>query len=478
MLRRVPFLSLALIALGAALPSAAAAAKIPTIKSVKPLKLKIGDKLTITGKNFVSGKRKNTVIFLAKSKRPLFVKADSATSKRITVTIPSALATFLKKDNTGSGTPTRFQIRVLARRLSKTFTSTKRSPIISPAASGAPSTPGSAACDPASLAAAGDADGDLLSNGLENALKTNPCLRDTDTDGVEDGYEYQSALDLNSVPVPRPYPGKRPYPNPLDPSDAGTDYDGDSLTLTEEFRLWATSGFGNHAGALDAPVLNYSDGDQTTGATVASPTLANAATNPLLSFLDVNHDGAVDSQELAAIDFNKSGTVSDREVAYMDTDQVLGIPDGQGVLSDDEKDADHDGLTNYDETHGRMNASLWAGVYGGSETPYTIPYAPVDYMTADGDGDGVVDGLDDQDYDGWSNLSEMSRIMANGQDDGTPLGTNRLDGFLNPFNPCLPHNWRFNSPNAPDCMRWPPLTSPPTPFESSRSDGTTYSNKF
>jgi IPT/TIG domain len=477
MLRRVPFLSLALIALGAALPSAAAAAKIPTVKSVKPLKLKIGDKLTITGKYFVSGKRKNTVIFLAKSKRPLFVKADSATSTRISVTVPSALSSFLKKDNTGAGTATRFQIRVLARRLSKTFTSTKHSPIISPASSGS-STPGAAACDPSSLASGGDADGDLLSNGLENSLHTNPCLRDTDTDGVEDGYEYTSALDLNSVPSPRPYPGKRPYPNPLDPSDANTDYDGDSLTLTEEYRLWATPGFGNHAGSINALALNYSDGDQTTGPTVAPPTLANASTNPLLSFLDVNGDGTIDGTELMALDFNKNGTVSDREVAYMDTDQVMGIPDGQGVLSDDEKDADHDGLTNYDETHGRMTAGLWAGVYAGAETPYPIPYAPVDYMTTDTDGDGVVDGLDDQDYDGWTNVSEMSRIMANGLDDGTPLGTNRLDGFLNPFNPCLPHNWRFNPPNAPDCMRWPPLTNPPTPFESSRSDGITYANKF
>ena len=34
-----------------------------------------------------------------------------------------------------------------------------------------------------------------------------------------------------------PYPGKRPYPNPLF-ADANVDYDGDSLTLTEEYDLW------------------------------------------------------------------------------------------------------------------------------------------------------------------------------------------------------------------------------------------------
>ena len=35
-----------------------------------------------------------------------------------------------------------------------------------------------------------------------------------------------------------PYPGKRPYPNPLDPSDADTDFDGDVLPLTDEHKLW------------------------------------------------------------------------------------------------------------------------------------------------------------------------------------------------------------------------------------------------
>ena len=37
-----------------------------------------------------------------------------------------------------------------------------------------------------------------------------------------------------------PYPEKRPYPNALF-ADADTDYDGDSLTLGEEFSLWQAS---------------------------------------------------------------------------------------------------------------------------------------------------------------------------------------------------------------------------------------------
>ena len=43
---------------------------------------------------------------------------------------------------------------------------------------------------------------------------------------MEDGYEYQSAVDLNDDEYQSPndvlpYPGKRPYPNPLF-TDAGT----------------------------------------------------------------------------------------------------------------------------------------------------------------------------------------------------------------------------------------------------------------
>ena len=51
------------------------------------------------------------------------------------------------------------------------------------------------------------------------------CNADSDGDGVEDGYEYQSAVDLNDDEYQQPntflpYPGKRPYPNALF-ADAG-----------------------------------------------------------------------------------------------------------------------------------------------------------------------------------------------------------------------------------------------------------------
>ena len=88
-----------------------------------------------------------------------------------------------------------------------------------------------------------DDDNDLLDDATENRLRLVGCDMDSDDDGVEDGYEYQSARDLNDDRYQgdpneiTPYPAKRPYPNPLF-ADASVDYDGDSLTLAEEQALW------------------------------------------------------------------------------------------------------------------------------------------------------------------------------------------------------------------------------------------------
>ena len=96
-----------------------------------------------------------------------------------------------------------------------------------------------------------DDDGDGLPDTLEQALGTDPLRADSDSDGVSDGYEYWSALDLNGAA--HPFPGKAPYPNALDGTDANLDFDGDGLTLKEEYQAWNYSG---------RPLpLNYSDGN-------------------------------------------------------------------------------------------------------------------------------------------------------------------------------------------------------------------------
>ena len=118
-----------------------------------------------------------------------------------------------------------------------------------------------------------DHDNDLLSNSLEKSLGTDPCLADTDSDGMIDGWEYYAAKDLNIKAVP--YPGHRPYPNALDPSDgqsgsSGTsawDFDGDGLKTYEEYRAWRRTGSSFNSAAVGgtdlASPLGYSDGTKT-----------------------------------------------------------------------------------------------------------------------------------------------------------------------------------------------------------------------
>jgi Bacterial TSP3 repeat/IPT/TIG domain len=365
----------------------------PVITGVSPLTISVGQKLTIKGRNFLSGRHRDTVVFYRKGAPAIFVRADSASHTKITLVVPASFGTFLAVRG-GASQPTRFQLRVLARRFGAAFTPRRLSPTIRPASAsgggGSSGKPGGPpACNPLTATSFSvDSDGDGLSDGLEHKIGTNPCLADTDGDGITDGYEYQSALDLNSRALP--YPGKRPYPNPLDPTDANTDYDGDGLTMKEEYTAWVR--YGNKSFPL-----NYSDGTQYTGGPVA--------VTPATQWQDLNNNG---------------------------------------YLSDDEKDIDNDGLTNFDETHGRMLPSWWQGAYSG-EQPYILTYQGTDWLDADTDGDGLIDGNDDVDHDGWTNHQELDR--------------NAIGLWVQPFNPCLP-DW-----HSPTCALHPPFTAAYPPFD-------------
>jgi hypothetical protein len=96
-----------------------------------------------------------------------------------------------------------------------------------------------------------------MTDAFEAVIQTDRCNPDTDGDSMWDLWEYESALALNGGAGGVPYPGKRPYPNPLDGSDANIDFDGDGLLAWMEHRLWEKIG-------SRALPLNYSDGDQTT----------------------------------------------------------------------------------------------------------------------------------------------------------------------------------------------------------------------
>src|SRR4051812_31320832 len=195
-----------LAALGAlaAPATAGATVKAPVIKSVTPKHLDVGQKLIIHGRYFRLGKGKNRVLFQRTGGKSVFVKADVSTKVRMTVVVPKALELYLPS-SAGALAPARFRLRVLTTKLSKRFTSAKYSPVIGPKPVKPATGPGSSTpvvpdgdCDGDGIKNSVDVDddNDLLPDQLELAIGTDPCNSDTDGDGVEDGFEYQSAIDL------------------------------------------------------------------------------------------------------------------------------------------------------------------------------------------------------------------------------------------------------------------------------------------
>jgi hypothetical protein len=109
------------------------------------------------------------------------------------------------------------------------------------------------------------------------------------------------------------------------------------------------------------------------------------------------------------------------------------------MLDDGERDADGDGLSNWDEANGRMTQDWWTDEYKKTEKRYPLTFGGVDMTNPDTDGDGIPDGADDQDHDGLSNQFEVARPF---DWDTTYVsifhpGTNPY-ARVQPFNPCKP----------------------------------------
>ncbi|WP_272477496.1 IPT/TIG domain-containing protein [Baekduia alba] len=403
------------------------AAVYPTVASISPRKIAIGQKLTIKGTHFRAGKGKSSVAFYKSGKAVIFVPADSATTSKLVVTVPAKVASLLAQKD-GSAAPTLLRLRVIGAKMGRAWTQNSRSPIVSPLPP-APSVQGAAPLTQQQVAAqqyltcqqtaaanpAGDQDADGITNGTELANRLDACNADTDGDTLTDGYEFWSAIDLNGYALP--YPGKRPWPNPLDPTDINYDFDGDGLQLWQEFALWKTSNSG-------FPLTQYSDGNQNTGGT--QPVITQAQ-----RYLDLDKDGN---------------------------------------LTDDERDFDGDGLSNMTEYNNRGTQDWWRAIAwyeqpngDGTNHSYVEPwyylraFSDLDPTDPDSDGDRVLDGADDQDNDGWSNFAEMQLSRA------------EVGYRVHPFNPCLP------DPHSRVCSRWLPLSGAAwAPFDVVRTDPVTH----
>jgi hypothetical protein len=450
-MRRIIITSLTLIAAALlVMPGIASAQKrgktpAPKITRVQPMRVAVGGMLTITGSNFKAQRGKNTVIFRASNGRTAFAKPKRATRKKLVVRVPAAAARLLRVANS-SQRPTRLQLRVLAGKFSK-FTPRRLSPVVT-GVGGGPDSPGgggggtAAVCNDDS-----DHDNDLLPNSLELAVGTDACLADTDNDQMSDGWEYWSAKDLNVKAVP--YPGEKPFPNALDPSDGGPagarfsniDFDGDGLTTLEEYRSWRYTGSSFDAakgGGLDLESsLGYSDGTK----------FSRASETP--------------------------GTPGWQGPAFGLPAPTQSFPAtynlwGDGAWRDDERDADGDGLSNWLESaRGPGRPSYWVGywkVTARSIDPWKKtaycgerpgefdqrPFANLDLADRDVDGDTLLDGEDDQDNDDVTNITELYEVVYDLDGNGQPAWCGKAAGAIptiafgggdraiNPFNPCAP----------------------------------------
>lgn len=418
----------------------------PKITRVTPMRVEVGETLTIRGRNFKAKERRNTVIFRGASGRTAFAKPRRATRRKLVVKIPASVARLLVVSD-GKQRPTRLTLRVLAGRFSA-FTPRRLSPVVLGLADGESGGEGQkplAACNSDS-----DHDDDLLGNVTEVEHGTDPCLLDTDGDGAGDGWEFYSAKDLNLKAVP--YPGQRPYPNPLDPGDTGYDFDGDGLLAKEEYRAWVVTGRsfdpGRLAGSDLESALGYSDGTQTSrpGEIPAVP-----------AWRGPSYDLPAPSASFpATFDLH-----------------------GDAPWRDDERDADGDGLSNWLESARGPRESTWWGALWASDRykieawPKAIPacgqapglfsarpFAALDLADADVDGDSLLDGEDDQDNDDVINIVEVYEALydldGNGQaacgfPDIPSISFDGEERVVNPFNPCAPN------PSSRTCPPYQPL---------------------
>ena len=207
-LRRAVMLT-ALVALAApatagAAPHAHAAkkkkVKAPVVTKVSPMDVAVGETLTIRGKNFKRGRYKNTVVFKRDGARAVFAKAEIATKKLMRAQGPGVAAGVLRPQRRQPGPDPlpapdpREEVRQEVHRR-QALPDRQRA---APAARGhaAESLPdGDCDGDGAKNKVDGDDDNDGLTDAVELSLGLNPCVADSDGDGVLDKYEFDCDRD-------------------------------------------------------------------------------------------------------------------------------------------------------------------------------------------------------------------------------------------------------------------------------------------
>lgn len=371
--------------------AASKAKKLPTITGVEPLRgAAINSVLTIRGKNFVKGKNKMIVVFQRiGSKRRFSARATATSTKKATLRVPNVAGDMIPERASSPMLPTDnvFRLRAITK-----FGAAKRvtGPSISPQIAWAKvlndadtrGPDGDCDADKVINSVDTDDDNDLLPDSTELAIATDVCETDTDLDGLSDYWEYRVAFEYNgSQNLVLPYPGLRPYPNPLLP-DQNVDHDGDHMTAIMEYRAW------QFTGRMDR---FYSDANQNS----LDPVITDGS-------LDEDNDRLPNLAEI----YSMVGGVPAKKLDYLRWDT-----DGDG-LCDGLDDEDHDGPP-----------TPLAMADCNSPVPNNGPGGSPPTLTGGGDPNGLIDA-DDNIYSNWYEW----------YNEGAP----HLTGATTVFDPCLP----------------------------------------
>ncbi len=369
------------------------------ITSVSPKHTSISEQLTIRGRNFVRGRYKNTVVFKRDEAKAVFVKAEVGTKKMIRVTVSEKLADqLLVMDGTPIATP--FRLRVLSKKLSKKFTrgalvplvGPKKPPVVEAPTEGKPD--GDCDLDKVKNKDDRDDDNDLLLDATEAAIKTDPCVATPTATASPTATSSSRSIDLNDDEYQEPQ---------NDPARAGQE------AVPERALRRLGRGLRRRLAhprpgvlPLDAPTatraaglndLVYSDGNQYSAygrdgdgrRPAADRRRPERQVRELLSGRRQRVPHRLDPRHVlrqcangpraagrgrtrpGRLDIDVSGTVISATTSTATPSCATSTSTSDGKLSDNERDEDADGLTNYDEATGRMTPGYWSGCYSEGE---------------------------------------------------------------------------------------------------------------
>ena len=470
-------LALSAAALLAAAPAAFAASEArPTcreITRVLPMRISVGGNAHDHRQGLQGKPTANTVIFRPPNGRSAFAKPRRASRTKLVVVVPAAVARLLAGAS-GRQRPDALQAARDRRQVQQVHdraASRRSSP---DAGDGDGTGPGKVCNDDGSAITTTT----CCSTASRAQIKTDPCLKDTDLDSIEDGWEYcrpRTSTIERRCPIRARGPTQRARPQ------LGTP---DVQRLRLRRRRPAT--------ARGIPPLA-----RTPATAPSAPSPARIARRPALQRRHQVHSR------------NEMRPAAGLALGELRPGHRSALPGtynlhGNAAWRDDERDADTDGLGNWHESPaGPMTEAWWQAVhYGTARAGKESQYPEIDFgfdnevrsphfdalVDPDMDGDGVLDGPMTPDNDGVSNMYRGVRDRVRPGTAGLANPASTAGPTPTPSTPASPsslgaatrmqplrrrdaaaaHLRRTTHPSTPDVPAAPPLPQAWRPHPLSR----------